>query len=65
MTHSGRCHCADCARLDKRWPHDGHQLRLIDQTPEQRAPSADEAAARLFELAGLRLAGPRQSGFDL
>jgi len=65
MTHASRCDCADCRKLDRRWPEAGHQLRLIDHGPCQRAPTTEEAAQRLFELAGLRPAAPQQAGFDL
>lgn len=64
MSEADRCHCPDCAGLDRRHPRDGHQLKLIDQTPEQRAPTPDEAAAALFALAGVACIPRRQARFD-
>lgn len=51
MAHE-RCSCAECRALDRRWPGDGYQLRLIDGG-HQAVPTDEEAAQSLFDLAGI------------
>lgn len=64
MSDAERCHCPACAGLDRRHPRDGHQLKLLEETAVQRPPTPDEAARRLFELAGIAVIPRRQSRFD-
>lgn len=64
MTHDPqRCACAKCRALDKRWPGDGYQLRLIDGGP-QPTPTDEEAAASLFQLAGIDHIPRRRAHFS-
>jgi hypothetical protein len=51
MTHDQRCTCGECHKLDRKHPAEGFQLNMFDQR-EQRPPTAAEALASLFLLAG-------------
>jgi len=58
-----RCGCAECRKLDRRWPADGYQLRLIDGGA-QNVPTDAEAARSLFDLAGMPVIPRRRARFD-
>lgn len=64
MTHApARCGCAECRKLDRRWPGDGYQLRLIDAGAQQ-VPTEAEAAQSLFKLAGIATIPMRKARFE-
>lgn len=58
-----RCGCPDCRKLDRRWPKDGYQLKLIDGG-RQDAPTDEESAQHLFSLAGIDHIPRRRPHFE-
>jgi hypothetical protein len=62
VTHE-RCGCAECRKLDRRWPGDGYQLRLIDGG-HQPTPTDEESAQSLFSLAGIDHIPRRRARFE-